>query len=73
MRISAEESDPGYRDDVFSLEVKVFCDDKLVEKCVTADTDEGFALFYAGELTPDGLSLETATMRGKVEIRGLLT
>lgn len=69
MRLSVNKSDPGYRDDIFSLDIEVFCDDVLVENCVTADEEEGFATFLTG--TKNGYECDTATVRGKVEIRGL--
>lgn len=69
MRLSVMESDPGYRPDVFSLDVEVFCDDVRVEYCITADEERGFALYYVRQ--DDSTATRTATVQGKVEIRGL--
>jgi len=71
MRLSANKTDPGWREDVWDHDVEVFCDGALVDRCVTADEEEGFATFFTGEIAKGGDRLETATVRGKVEIRGI--
>ena len=52
MRVSVDPSDPGYRRNLQTEQVRVWLDDKEVKYVITADSDEGFILRYCAD--PDG-------------------
>ncbi len=70
MRISIEETDPGYSELARFSDIKVFCDNVEVKLCITADTDTGYVR-YRSKLPPqEGVWQEKY---GKVVIVGDLS
>jgi len=67
MRISIEETDPGYLENAYSMKIEVLCDGVVVENCITADEEHGIVWYWIGG---DGHPRMKEHKHGKIEIHG---
>ena len=65
MRVSVDETDPGFTDDIL---FKVFLDGAEASYVITADEEQGYALKYVDPLIHDGDEWETEEFHGHVRL-----
>lgn len=71
MRLSCDDNDPGYQAWEERHPVKVFLDGVEMDRCITADTDEGYILRF--RCHPDGRVVVDNGVVCKEELYGVVT
>lgn len=77
MRVSVEKDDSGYRKDATGRNYEAYLNGKRVEKCITADEEEGYIKRFKTDSTGTEIIktengeryLETEELYGNVEIK----